>query len=73
MPNISDSLQHRNFAAALAKCERKTHLLNNWEQQFVEGLAEKFATREFATDLGMTPWNPTTNQWNTLMDIARKV
>lgn len=72
MPNISDSLMARNFVAALETAESYGMALSEWESNFVKSLRQSFEGREDQIDLGLNPWNPTANQWNTLKEIAEK-
>lgn len=71
MPNLADSLMRRKFVEKLEQCERKT-LKNDWEERFVNDMRERFEAREDMIDLGVSPWNPSANQWNTLSLIAEK-
>lgn len=77
MPNISDPLQHKNFVRRLKDCEYATehapYMLTSWEFTFIRDMREKFDERETMADLGITPWSPTTSQWNTLDEIHRKI
>lgn len=73
MPNISDSLQCRNFLKMLTKCEDESRQLNQGEDRFVAQMRESFEAREDQIDLGITPWNPTVSQWNWLSDIYDRV
>jgi hypothetical protein len=63
------------FVTKLETCEAPlaTRWMTDWEQQFVKDLREKFDARADMEDMGLTPWNPTSNQWNTLSAIAEKV
>lgn len=73
MPNLSDALQLRNFERALSKCERHKLELTEWEQSFIESIRSSFEERETMIDIGRTAWNPSANQWNTLMGIKDKL
>lgn len=71
MPNISDSLMRKKFVEYLERCE-SSNMPDEWEARFVRDMRDKFEDRERMSDLGMTPWNPSVNQWNTLKLIAEK-
>jgi hypothetical protein len=72
MPNISDNHQCDLFLAKLRICERNVSRMSDWEQKFVGDIREKFESREDAFDLGLTPWSPSANQWNTLSLLAEE-
>lgn len=72
MPNISDSLMLTKFLASLRHCESELKRMSDWEQKFVKDLREKFEERETMIDMGVTPWNPSANQWNTLMLLSKE-
>lgn len=71
VPNLADSHMCAQFVKKLETCE-SSRLLTNWEMQFITGLRNSFDERETQLDLGVQPWNPTSNQWNTLSEIAEK-
>lgn len=74
--NLADSRNCGIFVTRLERCERAGKMngrLTDWERNFIADLRDNFDSREDAEDMGMTPWNPSTNQWNTLFEIAEKV
>lgn len=74
MPNISDSLMHRKFTDNLdaATKYQATQYVSQWEDKFVDDIREKYESRDVMMDMGLTPWNPTARQWNTLAEIAER-
>lgn len=70
MANLADSLQCKQFVEKLTKCESNYRNLTDWESKFISSLRESFDMREQMMDLGMTPWNPSSSQLNTLSEIA---
>lgn len=75
MPNLADSHMREQFVRKLEACEAPLALrhASDWERRFISDLREHFEGREDAIDLGCVPWNPTSNQWNTLSEIAGKL
>ena len=76
MPNLADNFIRNNFVQKLTLCEeaiqRRSYRLDEWEQQFIGDLRERFDSREDAEDMGLAPWNPTVSQMNTLTEIWMK-
>jgi hypothetical protein len=54
------------FVKKLEACEKNLLPMMAFEQQIVEDLRRNFDERETQLDLGMNPWNPSADQWNTL-------
>jgi hypothetical protein len=73
LPNLADSNMRSQFVKKLEACEKFRNHLDDWEQKFADDMREKFDGRDDDVDLGVSPWNPSANQWNTLSEIARKV
>ena len=72
--DLADSGNCGKFVRMLEKAEKFSgNLMNNWESEFVSQMRTSFETREDALDMGLTPWNPTVNQWNTLHGIVSKL
>ena len=71
MPNLADSHMCDQFVRKLTTCERRLVEMSDWEQSFIKDIRAKFAAREDQLDLGVTPWNPSHRQWNTLGEIYR--
>lgn len=72
--NLADERNRSKFVAMLEKCEPHVdRVLDNWESKFVSDMRERFDARDDMLDMGMTPWNPTVSQWNTLHGIASKL
>lgn len=64
------------FVLMLDACEthaRRSNQFDDWERSFIESMREKFNSREDAFDFGLTPWSPTSNQWNTLKNLSEKI
>lgn len=61
------------FCGRLAYAERHASELDQWEQRFVSDMRERFEIREDQLDLGLQPWNPSVNQYNTLFEIAERL
>lgn len=70
MPNIADSLLCKQFVERLSLCEKRKDSFSSWERDFISNLRNMFDGREDAMDMGVTPWNPSVNQWNTLSEMA---
>lgn len=71
--NLADSTNCAKFSAMLTTATTHLRFLSDWEEKFVTDMEDKFSERETQVDLGMTPWNPTVNQWNTLHGIVSKL
>lgn len=73
MPNICDSVQCARFVRMLEHCEGLSpYAMTDWEKQFVSDLREKFDHRDQDEDMGVSPWQPSVNQWNTLHELYEK-
>ena len=74
--NLAHTDNSKRFVAMLEKCEAWGYgkvALTPWEARFISDMRNNFDARETQADLGMTPWSPTMNQWNTLHGIASKL
>ena len=72
MPNLCDSMQHRQFVKMLTHCKKLTFQLDEWEEQFIADIAARYDERETQADLGLTQWQPTLKQWNALHSIYHR-
>lgn len=73
MANLADSLQRAQFVKKLEACEKYRNHLTDSEYKFIEDMREKFDGREDDTDMGLSPWNPTSSQLNWLSAIAGRL
>lgn len=48
------------------------NLITEYDREFVNDMRSKFNSREDAEDLGCTPWSPSRNQWNFLINVWEK-
>ena len=73
MPNLSDNFMLTQFVNKLSQAEAiSDNLLTSWEVEFISHLRDSFDMRESQADLGISQWNPSANQWNTLDEIVAR-